>query len=183
VQTLQVGFQVSERRACAVVGMQRSTYRYRSSAKDQTALRMRLRDLAAARVRYGYRRLHVLLQREGWRVNHKRVYRLYRLEGLGLRLKRTRKRVSAVRVVPPRAQKPNERWSMDFMTDSLYDGRRFRLLTIVGSWRRWNSSKRHAGCPNASPSIMAQSLSRKRWMRGHTARGAVGVQSPGDAHG
>jgi putative transposase len=136
VQTLQVGFQVSERRACAVVGMQRSTYRYRSSAKDQTALRMRLRDRAAARVRYGYRRLHVLLQREGWRVNHKRVYRLYRLEGLGLRLKRTRKRVSAVRVVPPRAQKPNERWRMDFMTDSLYDGRRFRLLTIVDTVTR-----------------------------------------------
>jgi putative transposase len=97
---------------------------------------MRLRDRAAARVRYGYRRLHVLLQREGWRVNHKRVYRLYRLEGLGLRLKRTRKRVSAVRVVPPRAQKPNERWSMDFMTDSLYDGRRFRLLTIVDTVTR-----------------------------------------------
>jgi putative transposase len=73
---LQVGFQVSERRACAVIGIRRSSLRYRSRASDQTAIRMRLRDLAATRVRYGYRRLHVLLQREGWRLNHKRVYRL-----------------------------------------------------------------------------------------------------------
>ena len=69
----------------------RSSLRYRSTAREQTALRMRLRDLAAARLRYGYRRLHVLLRREGWHVNHKRVYRLYRLEGLGLRLKARRK--------------------------------------------------------------------------------------------
>ena len=94
MQFLRVGFQVSERRACAVVGVSRSMQRYRSVAKDQTALRMRMRDLAATRIRYGYRRLHVLLQREGWHVNHKRVYRLYRLEGLGLRLKRARKRVA-----------------------------------------------------------------------------------------
>ena len=91
---------------------------------------MRLRELAAARVRYGYRRLHVLLGREGWQVNHKRVYRLYRLDNLAVRLQRRRKRVSTIRVVPPPAQVPNERWSMDFMTDSLYDGRRFRVLTV-----------------------------------------------------
>jgi putative transposase len=97
---------------------------------------MRLRDLAAARVRYGYRRLHVLLRREGWRINHKRVYRLYRLEGLGLRLKQRRKRISTVRVVPPQATRPNERWAMDFMTDQLYDGRRFRLLTVVDTVTR-----------------------------------------------
>lgn len=78
MQFLRVGFQVSERRACQAIGINRSSYRYISTAKDQTALQMRLRDLAAARVRYGYRRLHVLLQREGWPVNHKRVYRLYR---------------------------------------------------------------------------------------------------------
>ncbi len=114
----------------------RSSLRYQSTARDQTALRMRLRDLAAARVRYGYRRLHVLLRREGWRVNHKRVYRLYRLEGLGLRLKQRRKRVSTVRVVSPLATKPNERWAMDFMADQLYDGRRFRLLTLVDTATR-----------------------------------------------
>ncbi len=73
---------------------------------------------------------------QGWRVNHKRVYRLYRLEGLGLRLKPRRKRVSSVRVVPPQATQPNERWAMDFMTDSLYDGRRFRLLTLVDTVTR-----------------------------------------------
>jgi putative transposase len=75
VQFLQVGFQISERRACQAIGINRSSYRYASTAKDQTALQMRIRDLAAVRVRYGYRRLHVLLQREGWPVNHKRVYR------------------------------------------------------------------------------------------------------------
>ncbi len=133
---LQTGFRISERRACEVLQLSRSSLRYRSTARDQTALRMRLRDLAAARVRYGYRRLHVLLRREGWHVNHKRVYRLYRLEGVGLRLKQRRKRVSSVRVVPPQATKPNERWAMDFMTDSLYDGRRFRVLTLVDTVTR-----------------------------------------------
>lgn len=97
---------------------------------------MRIRDLAAARVRYGYRRVHVLLQREGWRVNHKRVYRLYRLEGLSLRLKTRKKRVSAVRVVQPAPTAPNQHWSMDFMSDSLYDGRRFRILTLVDNMTR-----------------------------------------------
>jgi putative transposase len=132
----QVGFRVSERRACRVVRIPRSSYRYRSVARDQTALRLRLRDLAASRVRYGYRRLHVLLRREGWRVNHKRVYRLYREERLGIRSKRRRKRVSAPRVLPPPAQRPQERWSMDFLTDSLADGRRFRVLTIVDTVSR-----------------------------------------------
>jgi len=129
VQFVRVGFQVSERRACRVVPVHRSTYRYRSIAQDQTALRMRLRDLAAARVRYGYRRLHILLQREGWQVNHKRVYRLYRLEGLSLRLKHRKKRPSHLRVVPPNARAPDERWSLDFISDSLADGRRFRAFT------------------------------------------------------
>jgi putative transposase len=92
---------------------------------------MRLRDLAATRVRYGYRRLHILIQREGWRVNHKRVYRWYRLEGLSLRLKSWRKRPSHLRVVTPVAQAPNEHWSLDFISDSLADGRRFRALTLV----------------------------------------------------
>jgi len=92
---------------------------------------MRLRDLAAARVRYGYRRLHVLLRREGWKVNHKRIWRLYKEEGLEVRTKKRRKRVSALRVVLPVAALPNERWSMDFVSDSLHDGRRFRVLTLV----------------------------------------------------
>lgn len=94
---------------------------------------MRIRDLAAARVRYGYRRLHVLLQREGWSVNHKRVYRLYQQEGLSLRLKTHKKRISASRVLQPSPTAPKQRWSMDFMSDSLYDGRRFRILTVVNN--------------------------------------------------
>jgi putative transposase len=105
--------------------------RYRSRRADDTPLKLRMRDIASTRVRYGYRRIHVLLQREGWRLNHKKVYRLYCLEGLSLRLKKTKKRVSQPRLIQPRAQKPNERWSLDFMSDTLGSGRRIRVLTIV----------------------------------------------------
>jgi putative transposase len=136
VQFFRAGFRVSERRACRVAGVPRSSCRYRSVAADQTALRLRLRDLAAARVRYGYRRLHILLRREGWRVNHKRVYRLYREEGLGIRVKRRKKLASAPRIVPPPAVRPLERWSLDFLSDSLANGRRFRVLTIVDNVSR-----------------------------------------------
>ena len=85
-EQLKVCYSVSERRSCAVLTLGRSTYRYYSVADEQAVLRIRLKDLAQARVSYGYRRLHVLLQREGWTVNHQRVYRLYRQEGLMLRL-------------------------------------------------------------------------------------------------
>ena len=136
VRYFRVGFQVSERRACRVAKVPRSTWRYRSRARDQSALRVRLRDLAAVRVRYGYRRLHVLLQREGWTINHKRVYRIYREDGLGIRVKRRRKRVSLPRVTPAPPLRPQERWSLDFLTDSLVDGRRFRVLTIVDNVSR-----------------------------------------------
>jgi len=94
VAVLRVGFKVSEPRACRVIPIPRSSQRYQSQAKDQSALKIWLRDLAHSRLRYGYRRLHVLLQCEGWQVNHKRVYRLYRPAGLSLRLKSRRKRVS-----------------------------------------------------------------------------------------
>ena len=136
VRFLQVGFRVSERRACRIIGMRRSSYRIRCRARDQSALRQRIREIAAVRVRYGYRRIHTLLRREGWPVNVKRVYRLYRLEGLSLRLKARKKRVSAPRAVPTPPQTPNEQWSMDFMSDSLYDGRRFRVLTLVDNMSR-----------------------------------------------
>jgi putative transposase len=135
-QFFRVGFRVSERRACHVAGVPRSSYRYRSVAADQTALRLRLRDLAATRVRYGYRRLHILLRREGWRVNHKRIYRLYREEGLRIRVKRRKKLASASRLLPSPATKPLERWSLDFLTDGLASGRRFRVLTIVDNVSR-----------------------------------------------
>jgi len=98
---------------------------------------MRLKELAAVRVRYGYRRLHVLLQREGWPINHKRVYRLYCEEGLQMRTKTPRRRKSCrVRLMRPDAERINDCWSMDFMSDELFDGRRLRLLTIVDNFTR-----------------------------------------------
>jgi len=100
-------------------------------------LRIRLRDLAQSRVSYGYRRLHILLQREGWKVNHKRVYRLYQMEGLGMRPKKPRRHVTACRRMErPAATEINESWSMDFMSDQIYDGRRIRLLTLVDNFNR-----------------------------------------------
>jgi putative transposase len=111
--------------------------RYRTRADQQVALRLRLKDLAAARVRWGYRRLHVLLGREGWKINHKRVYRLYKQEGLELRLKtRKTKRVALPRVPCPAATAPNDRWSIDFVSDRLADGRPFRVLTLVDNVSR-----------------------------------------------
>jgi putative transposase len=93
---------------------------------------MRLKELAAARVRYGYRRLHILLRREGWSVNHKRTYRLYREEGLSIRPKvPQRKRACRYRQGRPEVGGPNEVWVMDFMSDQLFDGRPFRVLTVV----------------------------------------------------
>ncbi len=136
VEFLTVGFRVSTRRACRVVGVPRSTNDYSSQAKDQSALRIRIRDLAQARVRYGYRRLHVLLLREGWKVNHKRVYRLYREEGLSLRLKSKKKRVSRARVESQAPLSPNEVWSMDFISDNLGNGQALRALTIVDNFSR-----------------------------------------------
>ncbi len=128
---------MSERRVCEVVSLGRSTHRYKSTAAEQAALRMRIRDLARTRVSYGYRRIHVLLQREGWKVNHKRVYRLYKLEGLLMRPKKPRRHVSCQRREPrPMATHGDERWSMDFMSDELFDGRRIRLLTIVDHFTR-----------------------------------------------
>jgi putative transposase len=92
VEYLQVSYQVSQRKACNTLGFARSSHRYKSTADRQDFLRIRLRDMAYARVNYGYRRLHILLQREGWQVNHKRVYRLYTEEGLTIRRKRPKRR-------------------------------------------------------------------------------------------
>ena len=97
---------------------------------------MRIRELAGSRVRYGYRRLTVLLRREGWVVNTKRVYRLYREEGLQVRTKKRGKRAAHTRVPLPEAARPNQRWSMDFVSDRLTDGRWFRILTVVDQYTR-----------------------------------------------
>ncbi len=117
-------FPSSERRACGVLGVRRSLVRYRRRRPDDAPLRARLRELAAERPRFGYRGLHVLLRREGFRVNHKRVYRLYREEGLLVRpvkRKRLRAVARALLVLPTTA---NEVWTMDFTQDALASGRR-----------------------------------------------------------
>lgn len=98
---------------------------------------MRIRDIAQTRVSYGYRRIHVMLLRERWKVNHKRVYRLYKLEGLMMRPKRPRRHVSASRrMVRGAASYPGESWSMDFMNDALYDGQKIKILTLVDNYTR-----------------------------------------------
>ena len=130
-------YAVSERRSCRVLRLNRSLYRRKPKKDEQAFLRMRIREIAATRVRYGYKRIHVLLRREGWCINHKRVYRLYRTEGLNLRNKSKRKKVSAPRVVERNAVAAvNECWAMDFVSDQLYDGKRFRALTLIDTYSR-----------------------------------------------
>ena len=136
VRAIQAKFTLSERRACALVGLGRSTCRYRARRPDWPVLRERLRTLAGERRRFGYRRLHVLLRREGFRVNLKRIYRLYTQEGLTVRRRRRRRRMprGLPRLAAP--TRINERWSLDFVLDVLDDGRRFRLLTVVDEFTR-----------------------------------------------
>jgi putative transposase len=127
---------MSERRACEVVGVNRSSLRYRRRSSDDGVLRERLRQLAANRRRFGYRRLWVLLRREGVAVNHKRVYRLYREEGLSVR-KRGRKRVAReVRLPLIAPEGPNQRWCLDFVSDALTWGRKIRLLPVIDVFTR-----------------------------------------------
>jgi putative transposase len=128
---------VSEGRSCAALGVGRSGVRYRSIKPDQAPLRMRICDLAKSRVRYGYYRIYILLRREGWRVNHKKVYCPYRNEGLSLRLKRPHRHVSAAhRERQPAALRPNERRSIDFVSNALFDGRRLQALMVVDAFMR-----------------------------------------------
>ena len=127
---------MSERRACGLLKVHRATTRYRPRRVDDRKLKRRLRELAEQRRRFGYRRLHVLLQREGHVVNHKRVYRLYAEEGLQVR-RRRRKRVNASLRRPMELPgRPTQRWSMDFASDSLASGRRFRALVVVDDYTR-----------------------------------------------
>jgi putative transposase len=113
-----------------------NTWRYQLTRDPQEALRRRLRELAAVRVRFGDRRLTVLLRCEGWRVNAKRIYRLYGLEGLAVRTTPRKKLASRARVPLPRPTQPNERWSMDFVSARLANGRWFRTLTVLDLYTR-----------------------------------------------
>ena len=137
VDDLRVTWGVSVRRACRVLLASRTSYQYQSCLPSQAFLRKRIRAIAETRVRYGYRRIQVLLKREGWPVNAKRIYRLYTQEGLQLRNKTPKRKVSAkLREDRSPATAPNEVWAMDFMSDQLVDGRRIRILTIIDTFSR-----------------------------------------------
>lgn len=123
---------ISERQACALVGIYRSTLRYQSRLPDQDeALSSRIVELAQERRRFGYRRIHALLRREGVKVNHKRVYRLYRAAELAVKRRKRRKGVMVPREPLTLPVRRNEVWSMDFVMDSLANGRRLKVLTVV----------------------------------------------------
>jgi putative transposase len=129
---------MSERRACKAIGCCRMTVRYQSGRPDDPALRERMIEIARERRRFGYRRLHVLLKREGHVVNHKRLFRLYREEKLAVRRRGGRKRAIGTRAPMLVPLGPNERWSLDFVSDQFTDGRRFRILAIVDDCTREN---------------------------------------------
>jgi putative transposase len=130
-------YAVGNRQACRCVRLHRSAYFYRSRMNPLTALRQRMRELAHARVRFGYRRLYVLLKREGWDVGKDRFYRVYCEENLGLRRKRPWRHVtSAHRARKQPAGRPNEVWGMDFVADQLSNGRKIRTLTIIDLFTR-----------------------------------------------
>jgi putative transposase len=134
VREAMTAAELGERRACRFTGFPRSTHRYQPT-RDDGALRGRLETLAVLKPRWGYRRLHWLLVREGWTVNRKRVQRVYRAAGLEVR-RRKRKRVSVARVPRPSPRGPNQRWSMDFVHDTLGDGRSLRIFTVVDDFTR-----------------------------------------------
>ena len=127
---------MSERRACKATGFCRMTMRYQEKRDDDGVLRERMKALAHERRRFGYRRLHVLLRREGFTVNHKRLFRLYREERLKVRRRGGRKRAVGTRAPVTIPLRPNERWSLDFVSDQFTDGRRFRILTVVDDCTR-----------------------------------------------
>lgn len=126
---------LSERRACKLLGVDRSSYAYEPRSDGNIELRKELITLARQKPRYGYRRLHVLLERRGHEVNVKRVYRLYKQEGLMVRRKK-RKRLVRERLAEPRLTGPNQEWAMDFVTDGLANGRMVRILTVVDAYTR-----------------------------------------------
>jgi len=181
VDDMRRSWRVSIRRACGNLCVDRSSYHYRSRRPSQASLKERIKAIAETRVRYGYRRIHVLLRREGWLVNAKRVNRLYREMGLQLRNKSPKRKVKAkLREGRSAPVCSNDVWAMDFVHDQLYDGRKIRILTVIDTFtryvpaievrRRFNGAeslqrwKRSAGKPairSRSVSIRDRSLSRR----------------------
>ena len=133
---------LSERRACELIGMNRGSWRYQRKERYEAALRARLRELAGERPRFGYRRLHRMLRREKengrakWVVNHKRVYRLYREEGLAMRRRKSKRFRAEARVPLVLPMRANQMWTMDFTRDSLASGRKFRTLNLMDGYTR-----------------------------------------------
>ena len=133
---LQSAYEMSERRACRVLGVDRTSVRYQATRPDDGTLRDRLKALAQERRRFGYRRLHVMLRREGHAVNKKRVQRIYREEKLTVRRRGGRKRAMGTRRPLEIPLVANQRWSLDFVSDQMTDGRRFRILTVIDNCTR-----------------------------------------------
>lgn len=179
-------FQVGIARSCRLADFSGGTWYRKSTAEDQSMLRMRIRDIALSRPRFGYLRIHTMLRREGWQINVKRVHRLYCLDGLQVRMRRRRqKRLSLHRGPAPVPVGRNERWSMDFVHDQLADGRAFRVLTVIDNWSRespilevgfrltgdsvvaaLNRVSKAERLPVSKPSTMAPNLRPKRSIHG-----------------
>lgn len=136
VNDLKEHFGRSEQRACVLVGISRSCYRYRPRPPTDGELRQRLKKLADQKKRYGARRLHVLVKKEGLVINHKRTERIYREEHLALRRKPRKKLPSGLRVPLPQPTLPNEQWAIDFVHDMTATSRRFRCLTVLDIFTR-----------------------------------------------
>lgn len=129
---------ISIRRACAVILFDAKTYRYKSRRPGQAALEQRIKEICQTRVRFGYRRVHVLLRREGWEINPKKTYRIYKELGMQLRNKTPKRRVKAkLREDRAEAVGPNDVWAMDFVHDQLTTGRKIRVLTVVDTFSRY----------------------------------------------
>ena len=134
-----VDWHVSIRRACRVLLFDTSSYHYRARRRGQADIEKRIREICETRVRYGYRRIHVLLRREGWLINMKRVRRIYSELGLQLRNKTPKRRVKAkLREDRVQATQPNESWAMDFVHDQLATGKKLRVLTVVDTFSKFS---------------------------------------------
>jgi putative transposase len=129
---------ISERKASRLVGVNRATIRYKAKKKDENAISQKIRKIALEKRRFGYRRIHMMLKREGEKINHKRVYRIYKEQGLKVKKRGGRKRAIGIRVVKKVSEKINERWSLDFVSDGLANGKRIRMLTVLDDYSRMN---------------------------------------------
>ena len=136
---MQAIWKVSQRRACGIIQLDPKSYRYKSRRPDQAAIEQRMKEICETRVRYGYRRVHVMLRREGWEINHKKTRRIYNELGLQLRKKPPKRRVKAkLRDDRKEATGPHETWAMDFVHDQLATGRKVRILTVVDTFSRFS---------------------------------------------